>query len=121
MVGFYTFQLVGLLVELSDVIGDDDRPLTVRRALREPEFWLLLVAGVCGGFGVSGWVVVPACMAGLLISSLPKYGKLYPRARAVGAEVAFWATVTASVAIAGIAAGAAFGVGQLIWWLWGVV
>jgi hypothetical protein len=90
------------------------------RDLLRSEFWLLLVGAACAGFGLSGWIVVPAVMAGLLISSLPKYGPLYPRAQEVGAEVPFWITVLSSVAIALAAATAAFAAGRFTWWLWGV-
>ena len=50
-----------------------DRPLTVRRALRSPVFWLLLVGCIAALAGVEVWVVVPMLVAGLSISSLPKY------------------------------------------------
>lgn len=92
----------------------------MRDVLRS-EFWLLLVGAVCAGFGVTGWIVVPAVMAGLLISSLPKYGPLYRQAQEVGAEVPFWITVLSSVIIALVAALAAFIAGRFTWWLWGRV
>ncbi len=37
---------------------DDEKPLTFGRALRTPEFWLLLVAATCSMSGVLWWVVV---------------------------------------------------------------
>jgi hypothetical protein len=49
---------------------DDDKPVTVRRALRM-EFWLLLVALAAACFGVPWLVVVPLTVAGLSIASLP--------------------------------------------------
>jgi hypothetical protein len=91
-----------------------------RSAIRSPEFWLLFVAALSAGFGVSGWVTIPATTAGLLVSSLPKYVALYPRAIAVGAELAFWATVLASVLSAAVAGIAAHVLGRLTWWLWGL-
>ena len=63
---------------------DDNKPMTVRRALRMPESWLLFVASIAACFGVAWWVVVPLAVAGLSISSLPKYVELWPRVRAVG-------------------------------------
>ena len=50
-----------------------DRPLTGRQALRSPVFWLLLVGCIAALAGVEVWVVVPMLVAGLSISSLPKY------------------------------------------------
>jgi hypothetical protein len=35
---------------------DDQESLTFRRALRAPEFWLLLVASVAATVGVAWWV-----------------------------------------------------------------
>ena len=90
-----------------------------RSAIRSPEFWLLFVAAMAAGFGVSGWIAVPATIAGLLISSLPKYLPLYPRAKAVGAEAAFWTTVLASILNATTAGFAAYLLGRATWWLWG--
>lgn len=53
--------------------GDDDgERLTFWRALRASEFWLLFVAALGAGFGVTGWTVIPLCMAGLMLSS---YGR----------------------------------------------
>ncbi len=89
-------------------------------ALKSAEFWLLLVAAMCAGFGVSGTITIPATTAGLLVSSLPKYGPLYPRAKAAGADAAFWATVLASILIAAAASIAAHLLGRLTWWLWGL-
>ena len=91
-----------------------------RSAIRSPEFWLLFVAAMAAGFGVSGWISVPATIAGLLISSLPKYLPLYPRTKAVGAEAAFWTTVLASILNATTAGFAAHLLGRATWWLWGL-
>jgi hypothetical protein len=91
-----------------------------RCAIRSPEFWLLFVAALAAGFGVSGWITIPATMAGLLISSLPKYVEIYPRARAVDASVAFWATVLASILTSAIASVATYALGRATWWLWGL-
>lgn len=89
-------------------------------ALKSAEFWLLLVAAMCAGFGVSATITIPATMAGLLMSSLPKYGPLYPRAKSAGADMAFWATVLASILIAAAASIAAHVLGRLTCWLWGL-
>ena len=35
-----------------------------RSAIRSPQFWLLFVAAMTAGFGVSGWISVPATIAG---------------------------------------------------------
>ena len=58
-------------------MSDDGEPLTLWRALRMPEFWLLLVAGIAAMCGVSAWIVMPATVTGLSISSLPKYIALW--------------------------------------------
>src|SRR5258705_7563722 len=98
--------------------GDEDKPLTVRRSLLMPEFWLLLVTGIAGGFGVAWWVAVPLATAGLSISSLPKYLELWPRVRAVGAEWEAWKVMALSL-FNNIAAGsAAFVLGKVTQWLW---
>ena len=57
-------------------MDEDGKPLTVRRALRAAEFWLLLVAAIAAVFRVPWWVTVPLVMGGLSISSLPKYVEL---------------------------------------------
>jgi hypothetical protein len=57
---------------------DDHESLTLRRALRAPEFWLLLVASVTATVGVAWWVTVPLVVAGLSIVSMPKYVALWP-------------------------------------------
>jgi hypothetical protein len=54
------------------LLDGDDRPLTVRRALRSPEFYLLLVGCVAAVAGIGVWIVVPMLVAGLSISPLPK-------------------------------------------------
>lgn len=99
---------------------DDDVSSTPRSALCAAEFWLLLVVALSAGFGMSAWITIPACMAGLLISSLPKYVPLYARAKAVGAEITFWATLLGSIATAAAASIAAHLLGRLTWWLWGL-
>jgi hypothetical protein len=53
---------------------DEQESLTLRRALRAPELWLLLVASVAATAGVTWWVTVPLVVAGLSIVSMPKYG-----------------------------------------------
>jgi len=76
---------------------DDDEPLTLRRALRGPEFWLLVATGLAGTFGVPWWLAVPLATIGLSISSLPKYLAMWPRVRAVGAEWEWVKTIALSV------------------------
>ena len=76
---------------------DDQESLTLRRALRAPEFWLLLVASVAATAGVAWWVTVPLVVAGLSIVSMPKYVALWPRAREVGAELEWWKTIALSM------------------------
>ena len=95
-------------------------PFGTHSAIRSPEFWLLFAAAMAAGFGLSGWISIPATTAGLLISSLPKYLPLYPRAKAVGAVAEFWATVLASILNATIVGIAVFLLGRTTWWLWGL-
>jgi hypothetical protein len=97
---------------------DDDKPLTLWRALRSAEFWLLLVGCIAAMARLSVWVVVPLLVAGLSISSLPKYIALWPRARAVGAERVWWQTVALSVFNNVGASCAAFVFGVAARWLW---
>jgi hypothetical protein len=52
------------------------KAMTLRRALRMPEYWLLLVTALAGCLGVAWWIAVPLATAGLSISSLPKYVEL---------------------------------------------
>lgn len=101
-------------------MSDDDQPATFVRALRAAEFWLLLIAAMAAGFGVSATITVPATMAGLLIASLPKYVPLHARAKAVGAESKFWATILSSILIAAVTSIATHILGRTIWWLWGL-
>lgn len=97
-----------------------DHSPTFLDALRSGEFWLLFAGALAAGFGVSAWITVPAVAAGLLISSLPKYAELFPRARAVGALAAFWLTVGGSICNAILAGLAATVAGRVISWLWGL-
>ena len=99
---------------------NDVPPFGTRSAIRSPEFWLLFAAAMAAGFGLSGWISIPATIAGLLISSLPKYLPLYPRAKAVGAVAEFWATVLASTLNATIVGIAVFLLGRATRWLWGL-
>ena len=57
-------------------------------------------------------------VAGLSISSLPKYISLWPRARDVGAEGEWWKTVGMSTLNTAGASTAAFVLGWVIKWLW---
>lgn len=97
----------------------DDQPNSVPRAVKAPEFWLLLAAAAVASFGVSSLIVFPTTAVGLLISSLPKYLPLEGRAREAGASRVFWATLAASLVNALVASGGAFLAGRLIGWLWG--
>jgi hypothetical protein len=102
-------------IELSD---EREEPMTFRRALRQPDFWLLLVAAVAATAGLSAWIVMPMTVAGLSISSLPKYVALWPRAAKAGAARAWWTTVLLSMLNnLGAAAGVVL-VGALSRWLW---
>ena len=102
------------------IAPDDVPPFGSRSAIRSSEFWLLFAAAMAAGFGLSGWVTIPATIAGMLISSLPKYIAIYARAKAVGAVAEFWATVAASVLNAAVIGIAAFVLGRATWWLWGL-
>ena len=76
---------------------DDQEALTLRRAFRAPEFWLLLVASVAATSGLAWWVTVPLVVTGLSIVSMPKYVALWPRAQEVGAELEWWKTIALSM------------------------
>ena len=101
-----------------DLSDEREEAMTIRRALRQPEFWLLVVAAIATTAGLSAWFVMPTTVAGLSISSLPKYIALWPRAAAVGAHRAWWTTVLLSMLNnLGAAAGVVM-VGTLSRWLW---
>lgn len=95
-----------------------DERLTFRRALRAPEFWLLVAATLAAAGGVKWWVVVPLTLAGLSIASLPKYAALWPRAREAGAEREWLITVSLSMVNNLGASCAAFLLGIGIRWFW---
>jgi hypothetical protein len=98
---------------------DDGEVMTFRRALRAPEFWLLMVTALAGCFGVAWWVALPLATAGLSISSLPKYIAMWPRVRAAGAEWEWWKTVGLSMLnnVGGACAGLLVGVvSRWMWW-----
>src|SRR5262249_30639352 len=80
-----------------DLMGDPDERLTFGRALRAPEFRLLVVASLAAAGGVPWWVALPLTLAGLSIASLPKYVALWPRARHAGAEREWLITVALSM------------------------
>lgn len=102
------------------MMDDDRNEMTLRRALRSPEFWLLVVTTLAACFGVAWWVAVPLAIAGLSISSLPKYVELWPRVRAIGAEWEGWKTVALSMFNNVAASCAAFAFGSVVAWLWGI-
>ena len=113
--------MVGALTgEASMTIPNDIPPFGPRNVIRSPEFWLLFFAAMAAGFGLSGWISIPATIAGLLILSLPKYLPLYPRAKTVGGVAEFRAAVLASVLNATMVAVAVFLLGRASWWLWGL-
>ena len=89
------------------------------QTMRAPEYWLLIVSALGAAGGLSAWGSVPLCMAGLSISSLPKYIALWARARDVGAERAWWQTVALSMANSLAASCAVFVLGAAAGWLWG--
>jgi hypothetical protein len=98
---------------------DADERLTFRRALRAPEFWLLVTAALAAAGGLPWSVVVPLTLAGLSIASLPKYAALWPRARRAGAEREWLVTVCLSMLNNLATACAAFLLGIAIRWFWG--
>ena len=98
---------------------DEGKPLTFFRALRAPEFWLLLGTAAAGVASGAAWVFIPLCVAGLSISALPKYIELWPRAEKIGAAGEWWKTVALSLFNSTAAASAAFVLGQvarLVFW-----
>jgi hypothetical protein len=97
---------------------DAPKRLTVMTALRSAEFWLLLVAVVLSAFQQHWWVIVPLTVAGLAISSLPKYLTLWPRAEAVGAQHAWWLTVALSLLNSLAATCGCLLLGRVLAWLW---
>jgi hypothetical protein len=97
---------------------DGKERLTFLRALRSPEYWLLVVGCVAAAAGVSAWITVPLLVVGLSISSLPKYIALWPRAERVGAEGAWWQTVMLSMVNNLAASCGVFVLGILCRWLW---
>jgi hypothetical protein len=101
-------------------VVENGKPLTVWRALGAVEFWLLLVAALAAVFGVPWLVTVPLVTGGLSISSLPKYVRLWPGARAVGAELGWWKTVGLSSFNNLATACGVHVVGVLIGWCWGL-
>jgi hypothetical protein len=78
-------------------MDDNGKPFGFWRALGDAEFWLLLATAASGGLGLAWWVGVPLSVAGLSISSLPKYVHLWPKARELDAELVWWRTVGLSV------------------------
>ena len=66
---------------------------TLRRWWRAPEYWLLVAAMFVSMLGVAWWIVVPLTVAGLSVSSLPKYIGLWqinvtiPQGTAAGSAV----------------------------------
>ena len=93
----------------------------MRRFLRDitsKEFLLILAATVCAMFGVVWWVAVPLTVAGLSLSSFPKYVEQLPRAREAGAEWAVWQCLALSGFNNVVCGVAAFVLGVGIRWLW---
>ena len=101
------------------MLGDDKLPPTFWHAVRSPEFSLLVVTAIAGAARGSWWVFVSLCVAGLSISSLPKYIRMWPRARDAGAEAAWWQTVGLSTFNNVGAATAAYFLGIATRWLFG--
>ena len=97
---------------------DHAKPFTLRRALRAPEFWLLVAASLAAAGGVRWWIMVPLTLAGLSLSSLPKYMELRPLARDIGAHSTWWSTVALSLFNSLAASCAAYLLGVLIRWFW---
>lgn len=85
---------------------------------RAPEYWLLVAAALVSMLGVARWIVVPLALAGLSVSSLPKYIRLWPRVERVGAQAEWWKAVGLSTFNSLAAAVAAFVLGNVLRWLW---
>jgi hypothetical protein len=85
---------------------------------RAAEFWLLLAAAFVSMLSVTVWIVIPLTLAGLSISSLPKYIELWPRAERVGAQGEWWKKVALSALNSLADAVAAFVLGNLARWVW---
>ncbi len=100
-------------------MADDGKPFGFWRALGNAEFWLLLVTALSGALGLMWWVSVPLCVAGISISSLPKYVTLWPRARETGSELEWWKTVGLSMMNALAASSAVFVFGMAARWFAG--
>ena len=98
--------------------NEAEQPPTVRRARREPEFWLLLVTVLACVASLRWWIALPLAVAGLSISSLPKYVALWPRARDVGAEAEWWKTIGLSTLNCLGASTGAHVTGRVIGWVW---
>jgi hypothetical protein len=96
----------------------DEEEERLRRWWRLPEYWLLVAAALVSMLGVAWWIVVPLTLAGLSVSSLPKYMELWPRAEKVGAQSEWWKTVALSTFNSLGAAVAAFVLGNVVRWLW---
>jgi hypothetical protein len=54
------------------------------------EEFVRVAAAIAAAAGDGPWEVVPLIVAGLSISLLPKFIALWPRARAGGAQAAWW-------------------------------
>ena len=67
---------------------------------------------------VAWWIIVPLTLAGLSVSSLPKYIELWQRAERASAQGEWWNTVALSTFDSLAAAVAAFVLGKLLGWLW---
>jgi hypothetical protein len=97
---------------------DDQRSPIFGRPLRSPEFWLLAVSAAVAAAGLDAATTIPFSLAGLTLSSMPKYIALWPRARAAGATGVWWSTVALSMLNNLAASCAAFLLGLAIRWLW---
>ena len=89
------------------------------KSFRQPEYWLLLVTAAGGCVTRAWWVVIPLCVAGLSISALPKYIKLWPRAESTGHRKEWFATVGLSLLNSSGVASAAYMIGVIIRWVLG--
>ncbi|WBT37810.1 MULTISPECIES: hypothetical protein [Hyphomicrobium] len=78
------------------------------------EYLLLVICAVCGLGAVSGLVVVPVGMAGLCVTSLPKYQAFWQRANDVNRLGAVKASMTLSALNALIAVSASYGLGLVL-------
>ena len=96
-------------------MNEELRPDRYWRQIRAPEFWLLFAVVLAALLEIAWWITLPLAIAGLAVSTLPKFSAHWLRARAVGAErdwwkrVAHWFLRSVGASIAAFALGHAVG------------